>query len=254
MIKMLFKKRFFFNLAAAAFLCALLVCCLRIGEFSELELDKAFLMARESFSMEVFEEKEYGVEVTFTLINLILFIPLISSIFSYDYDIAKNYVFIRLKSAGSWYKYKVFQCFIYCLFACSVYNVSILAFVAVFGCRGASVKSVLFALFFSIASSALILFIFTMLSNILSIKFKPHICTSVTSIIALEEIVRMNFLYDYQMQYALLTQYFVSWHMFESTNTVSHPHSVLFYYTVLLLIAFAEILVGSILIKKTDYI
>lgn len=254
MIKMLFKKRFFLNLTVVAFLCALLICCLRKVEFVGLTLDNAFLMARESFSMDVFMEKDYGVEATFTLINFVIFIPFIASIFSYDYDIAKNYIFVRMKSAGTWYMYKTLQCFAYCLFACTAYNVFILALVAAFGCGGSSVKSVLYVLLFSIFSSTLLLFDFTMLSNTLSIKFKPHFCACFASIAALEEVVRMNFLYDYQMQTAPLMQYYVSWHIFESTNPVSHPHSALFYYGVLSLFAIAEVLTGSIIIKKIDYI
>ena len=249
MIKILFKKKDLLQIILTAVVCALFMIFLNLNlnEKQDFSLEEAFILARDTFN--IVGAKRFSFTVIIASFNLLLFIPMINRIFSDDFEIAKNYIFVRINSNATWYYLKVFQAFVYCLIATTAYNLYIFTFVYLFGFRTSNIKTALNYLLFAIVSGFLILFMVVIINCILIPVVKPHI----SSTVSVGAVVIMMGLTPFITipQYFPFTHDFFSWHLVMN-NPEFCSYSTPTYYIAITIFIICEIFAGKKVIEKAD--
>lgn len=249
MIKVLFKKRDLFQIVAVAAACALFMIFfnLDLSGKQERSLEAAFILTRDTFN--ILGAKRFSFTAIIAAFNLLIFIPIINRIFSDDFDIAKNYIFIRMKSNAKWYYLKVFQTFVFCALSAIAYNLFIFIFIYFLGFRSDDVKTSLGYLLFAMISGFLVLFMVVMINCMFIAIVKPHISSTVSVGIVVIMVGLTPFITV--PQYFPFTHYFFSWHLVMSTpEFCSYPTPT--YYIALAIIVMCEIFIGKKIIEKAD--
>lgn len=253
MIKIFFKKKSFFKFLVCAFLCGLLMVSMHISSIEEYTAETAFLAGRDGYVD--LADKEFSSEPITCSLWFVLFVPFISQIMLNDSEIAKNFVFIRLKDNGKWYDYKMCQGLVYSLFASTIYNVSIFLWVLIRGFEIQSPKTAVLYVAWGSVSGALFLFLLVVLAFVLSIKLPSHISTIIVLFFLVFTMIGMLFIYnDNILQYFLLTNYFISWHLVVSDNNAMYTHPTWCYYMALVMMIGIIYLIGRKAMKKSDSI
>ncbi len=252
MSKILFNKKFFRPLFITGVLCGILLACLHVTPGIEMSLEDAYLYARDGY-IEL-SYREYSADVMYCLLNILLFIPFASQIFNSDYETAKAFVFIRIKSISQWYKYKVIQSMVYCFFYSFIYNITLVVMIAIMGFKANNPLLVIEYLIFGILTGFLILSVIIMANNVLCIKIKPHFSTALIMGLTAFGMVVTLYLNDWQIQFSLLSNYFISWHMVMNENSEFYYYPTWVYYSVIFIVIIIETLIGNRIMKKTDHI
>ncbi len=252
MIKFLFSKKNTSQITLFAFLCAILVTCLKITKGLYEPIETMFLLARDGYFRP--GSKQFSVDVMISTINLLLFTPLISGIFSEDLDVAKNYLFVRMDTISKWYNYKFLQSLFYCFYSSAIYNFSILLMTAVIGYKPHNVWIVIGYVLFGTFSGFLILSIFVCFNNVFSLWIKPHLSAMIILCSMAVLIVIAVFINTEAVQFYLILNYFISWHLVMKGNELYYSYPTYIYYGVIALIICIEYLIGRLLIRKKDFI
>lgn len=252
MNKIFINKKNLILISVVGIFCAILVACLEVSPNLPITLENAFLFARDGY-IEI-KEREYNADSFNCTLNLLLFIPLISQILTNDYEIAKSFIFVRKNNVVRWYSFKILQCFFYCFYSSFIYNLTLMITVALMGFDVSSKKTTLEYFVFGVIAGFWILFMLVITSYILSIKIKAHFSTTLIVVITVVLMGISCFLNGEQIQFFVLTNYFISWHMVMNGNHQFYYFSTWFYYAIILMIITAEIIIGNIMMKKNDHI
>lgn len=199
-------------------------------------------------------DRDYSNDVFYSLFNILLFIPFISQIFFSDYETAKSFVFVRLDNVSKWYNHKIFQSIIYSLYASFIYNLTLLIMVFIMGLRANSIWVVLEYFILGTSAGFLILFMIANANHVFSLVLKPHLSISLVIALTVAVIVITCYLNDGMIQFSVLTNYFISWHMILNANSVFYYYPTWTYYASILLIIVAEYFIGKQIMKKADII
>lgn len=251
MNKVLFSKKDLLSLFGLSIFLGIFKALLCLPMHAKLDLENAFLRARDG-NMD-FGDGEYNAEILATSLMLLVLFPLLSKIFSGDFDLAKSYVFFRMKSNTKWYYYKVFQSFIYCLHVSVWSNLVILITAVAMGYKASDVLNILIYLMFGVFANCVVLFMFVFLNNVCSIVLKSHISAIISFSVLIIEIGLLSFAKSKQVQYHLLVNYYISWHIRGDVSAVKSLPSFA-YYAIIITIIFIEFEIGKHLVKKTDMI
>ena len=248
MSKILFKGKDVWSLLGLSIIFGIVKTCIMLPKEMELNIENAFLLARDG-NMD-FGNGEYNAEVLLTTFTLLMLYPIISRIFSDDYHIAKSYILFRLKSNAKWYYFKVFQSFIYCLFVSFWNNLAILLTAAAMGYKADSTADIIIYFLFGIFANCIILFLFVYLNNICGLALKPHIAAVISFSVFIVNVGLTCFASSKSGQYHLLINYYISWHLRGDVSMVKSLPSFVYYLIIsyIILIAF---FIGKRLIKKT---
>lgn len=252
MSKFLFNKKSFIQITILAIFCGILVTCLEVSRNEEASLEAMFLLARDGYFKPA--TKQYSVDVLYSTINLLLFVPFISKIFTEDFGIAKAYIFVRINSISKWYRYKFFQSFLYCVFSSFVYNITLLFMSMALGYKAENVMVTIGYVIFGTLSGFLILSMLVFANNILSLWIKPHLSAMLVMSFTIILIVVATFLNTEAVQYYILLNYFISWHLVMNGNELYYSYPTYVYYLIIALIIALEYLSVRLFIKKKDFI
>lgn len=252
MIKVLFNKRSFLTLAFTALFLGFLVTCMEVVPGDKLSLEDAYILAKDGY-MEM-EERDYSSSIINSVLNLFIFIPLISQYFISDYDIAKSYIFCRLSDNSRWFKYKAFQSAVYCLYSAFVYNLVLVVTTALMGFKLKSGAILLKYFVLEVLAHFLILFLIVFANNVACLKFKPNISTLLFMAATIACAVVLCFLKDGELQFNFIIHYFASWHMTVGDNPIYCYFPTWFYYGGIIFVIAAELFAGNLIVKKEDMI
>lgn len=255
MTKTLFKKRNFITLFVFGALLGVFIACMSVSPMRELTLEQSFISARDG--SDVIEYGEFSINLFFSTMNIVIFVPVITNFFSSDLEVAKSYVFSRTNNISKWYIPKILQIFVYCLFSQTVYNSFLLLTVYAMGFKAQNAVAVVEYLVFGIVVGFLILFLFTVLSCIISLKMQPHVSAIAVMFLVVFLSVFLHFAWNkYVMQADIMLYYYISIYFFDKVDPIIlfkvYPAWVC--YGVITLIAIAEIIAGSRILKKSDMI
>lgn len=248
MLKTLFRKNIFIPVIVSAVLFGVFISCVRIPSAKLFPSENVFFLFREMSTFDNYE-KGYHSEVIMSIFNVFLFIAFAAKTFASDIDIAKNYMFIRLKSNGKWFLYKTLQCAAISAVSAVLYNLTLFL-------MSLTVKAEYdFSLFIkhislSIYCSFLITFVFSMLSNVLSLRFKPHISVTGTVGLFFFLAVFSGFLTKEQLQFSIVFYYFISSPFLGNHDFYFYPYWT--YILIITLLALFEVIAGGVIVKKTD--
>ena len=192
MIKVLINKGSLCKFLIIGFLCALLMVAVNITSFDEFTAEQAFLAARDGF-IEL-EEREFSAEPVMCSLWFLLFVPFIVQILTEDYETAKSFVFIRLKSIGKWYGYKMLQGIFYSLFAAFTYNFSIAVISVLSGYEIKRAVTLCFYTLYGTLSGALFLFFFVSLTYVMSFKLPSHVSTVIILFVIAAMMISITFI------------------------------------------------------------
>lgn len=247
------SRRNFISLSIAGIVCGIFIACIH-NPSSEMirTLEEAFLYARDGYVK--LADRAYSNDAFYCLLNIVLFLPFISQIFFSDYETAKSFVFVRLDNVSRWYNHKVFQSEIYSLYASCIYNLALLATVFIMGFRANSVWIVSEYFVLGTLAGFLILFMIANANHVLSLVLKPHLSISLIIGLTVATMVITCILNDGLIQFSVLTNYFISWHMVLNENSVFYYYPTWTYYASILLIIAAEYFIGKRIMKKADLI
>lgn len=253
MIKVLINKGMLCKFLIIGLLCALLMVAVNITSFDELTAEQAFLAARDGF-IEL-EEREFSAEPIMCSLWFLLFVPFVVQILTEDYEIAKSFVFIRLKSVGKWYDYKMMQAIFYSLLAAFAYNFFLAVIAVLSGYEIDSLYVLCAYTLYGTLSGALFLLFFVDLTYVMTFKIPSHISTGITLFIITGMMISITFIgNDSILQYFLITNYFISWHMEVSDNIQMYSHPVWVYYMAILILIAVIYFSGRKIIKKSDHL
>lgn len=252
MNKILYNQKKFRTFFIAGVLCGILLACLELTVVDKMPLEDAYLCARDGHVD--LSYKVYNADVFHCFLNIIIIIPFINQVFNSDYEIAKAFVFIRIKSISQWYRYKVIQSMVYCLFYSAVYNITLLLMCILMGFKTDKTFLIIGYLIFGIITGFLILFTIIMVNNILSVKIKPHFSTALIMCLTIVGTIITMYLDYSQIQFSLFGNYFISLHTSLSTNSAYYYYPTWVYYAVMSTTILIEILIGNQVMKKADHI
>lgn len=253
MIKVLINKGMLCKFLITGFLCALLMVAVNITSFDEFTAEQAFLAARDGF-IEL-EEREFSAEPLMCSLWFLLFVPFIVQILTEDYETAKSFIFIRLKSIGKWYGYKMLQGIFYSLFAAFAYNFSIAIVAILSGYEIKSVVTLCAYTLFGTLSGALFLFFFVALTYVISFKISSHVSTIIILFTIIVIMISITFVGNNNiLQYFLITNYFISWHIHVRDNILMYSHPFWVYYAAIAILTTALCLIGEKFVKKSDHL
>lgn len=252
MLKVLFCQKNFFTVSIIGLMCGILLACIEVVPGTAMYLEDAYLYARDGY-IEL-SDREYSADVFNCLLNILLFIPSLAQLFTKDYEIAKSYVFVRINNTSKWYRYKACQSAVFCLYSASIYNLTLLLMVLIMGFKTKHTHIVFQYLLLGILANSSILFMLVMANNILCIKIKPHLSTSIVMGVTIIWMAITHFLNSSQVQFSLLTNYFISWHMTMNANSVFYHYPTWVYYAAIIAIIICELMVGNQVMKKVDKI
>lgn len=252
MTRFLFDKKSIFQITVFAVFCGIFVTCLEVSRNEEATLETMFLLARDGYFKPA--TKHYSVDVLYSTINLLLFVPLVSKIFTEDFEVAKAYIFVRMNNVSKWYRHKFLQSFFYCFFSSMIYNVSLIFTTMALGYKAESVITVVWYVLFGTMSGFLILSMLVSANNILSLWIKPHLSAILVMIFTAIAIVVATFLNTEAVQYCFILNYFISWHLVVRSNELYYSYPTYLYYGIIAFVVALEYLMGRLLIKKKDFI
>lgn len=249
MNKILFKRKDVLSLFGLSVVFGIFKTCILLPADMEFNIENAFLLARDG-NMN-FGDGEYNAEILLTTFTLLMLYPVVSRIFSDDYNIAKSYILFRMKSNAKWYYFKVFQSFVYCLHVSFWNNLAILLTAAAMGYKTDSTADIIFYFLFGVFANCIILFMFVYLNNLCSLVFKPHISAIISYSVFIASVGFASFATTKNGQYHLFINYFISWHLREDVSMVKSLPSFA-YYLIISFIILAAFFIGRHLIKNAD--
>lgn len=252
MIKILFSKHDFAVISIAGILCGILLTFIEVPGDTNINLEDAFLYARDGYIY--LSDRCYSSDIFNCTFNLLIFIPLITKVFIKDYDTAKSFLFVRVKDVTDWYKYKILQSVIYCFFSSLIYNLTLLIILILRHFRADSPMLVIKYIALGILAGFLILFLIVSAGNTLSLIIKPHLSTAITMCITVIIMGIACVLNDGQIQFNILINYFISWHMIMNSNSVFYYYPTWTYYGAVCIFIVIELVAGKHILKKSDYI
>ena len=252
MIRIFFRKKDIVSITFLAVICAVIITFLQVGIDAPVNLEGAFLTARDGFI--VLGEREYHSDAFTCTFNMVLAIVFISKLFSEDIDIAKSFVFIRIKKKGIWFKYKFLQTLVYSFYYSFIYHLSILASVYLLGYKTDKYFVLAKYVIWGMITSFMIIFMILVVCNILGLYMKPHLATALITALTVLSIGVVCFLHLDQVQYHLLISYFISWHTIASSNSAVYSFPTWSYYAVIAVIILVELILAKIFVKKKDFI
>ena len=251
MSKILFNKKNFLKITTTNFIIVLLLTLLS-GNIGDLPLHEAFLMVRENYV--VLGGNEFHTSFFLAVIIFLFIVPQILQMVLDDYEIAKAYIFVRLKNIKKWYFLKLLQVTGYSLFFAFVYNTFVLL-VAI--CWGAKLTNafLLFNYFTAgIITSFFICFFFVIIGFTLSFRLKAHYVGTVIVSVLTIIITLTNFANHPILQFKLFAIYIVSFHIVNNPQKDIYFFDTWVYFVIWGVIASLITFAGYRLLKKTDSI
>lgn len=253
MLKTIFDRRAFVYISIVGILMGFVISCINVIPGEELFLEDAFLLAREGRIKIEYGEFAYNPFNSF--FNVVIFLAMVTHFFVNDYDVAKSYIFTRVKSVSKWYGYKLLQIFVYCLYSQIIYNVSLVLTCYAMGFRAGNINTVIWYLSFGIIAGFLVLLSVSVMCCVVAMKIQPHISTAVFMVLVVIGIVAMYYVYEaFLFRLNVVAYYFISFHIEKSPAYIQFPYPSWVYYFGLLLFSSIEAVVGSRILKKSDMI
>lgn len=251
MSKILFNKKNFLKITTTSFIIVLLLTLLA-GDVYNLPLHEAFLKVRENYV--VLGGNEFHTSFFLAVIIFLFIVPQILQMVLDDFDIAKVYIFVRLKNIKKWYFLKLLQVTGYSLLFAVVYNAFVLL-VAI--CWGAKLtNAILLSNYFiaGIITSFFICFFFVIIGFVLSFRLKAHYVGTVIVSFLTIIITLTNFSNHPVLQFKVFALYIVSFHIVNNPQKEIYFFDTWVYFVVWGLIASLITFLGYKLLKKTDSI
>lgn len=262
MIKHSILKKENIILIFISFLCGILIPFFNISTdlLETYNLEQIFIMARESW----IEPGGFSQEIICVIIPFSLFTVFISNSILDNYDIVKNYIFIRLGNARKWFLSNSIAVLIFSTLSSVFYNVGILSVCLVLGFKIVDIKIMASIVIYSIFSMAIIIYIISVIST--AIAFFTSIKSSIfiSVFILISNLIISSLLPVRVTKFLWTSHFFVYWHnpresimfllngntIFENNNTTSFAFSIIF----LLLISIVVNIISYYFINKSDYI
>lgn len=233
-------------------LCAFTVSLMHIKPEADLSLEHSFMIARDGYIN--INEFQYSTDSLFCVLNLIVALPPIISFFTDDLNIAKSFVFIRIKDRNLWFLYKFLQSAFYSFFFSFIYNFTIYIVVFLMGFKAENPIGPIYYMLWGSVVGFLILFMLVILGDVLSFILKPHLSVGIIVGLTIMLLTSVCFFGRNQIQYHILANYFISWHTFYSANADCYPLDTWIYYMVIVVVISIELIIAKEIIKKKDFI
>lgn len=251
MVKMLFGKK---NILKITVICIFSVCLLVLltGNIINLPLHEAFLKLRENFV--VLGGYEFHASFFIAVLIFLLIVPVILQMVLDDYDIAKSYIFVRLKDIKDWYLLKLVQIIGYSMFFAVVYNSIILIVVLFLGAKLTNIFLLLNYFIAGIITSFFLCFFFVLIGFVLSFRLKAHYVGAVIVSALTIIIILTNFSNHPVLQFKVFALYLVSFHIYNNPQKDIYFFDTWVYFVGWGLIASLITFSGYRLLKKTDSI
>ena len=252
MNKLLFNHKNIVSLTFVGILSAIFIVCLKVNINDQISLENAYLYVRDGYI--ILKNREYHADAIFCTLHLSLFLPFITRIFKNDRDIDVSYIFVRIKNISKWYIIKTIQSAFYCLYSSVMYNIVIYFMLNIMNFKIENLSISISYLINGIIAGFLILFIFVILSNNISMLVGTHIGVTAVIVLITLSVVALCFSTYKQMQYNILLTYFISWHTNSSINFSMLNYSSWIYYAFSIFAVIIQIIIGRQIVKKIDIV
>lgn len=251
MIKTLFNKSNFIAISVSAVLCGILISCIHLIYFGEATFEAAFLCARDG-TIDL-GDGQFHVDLFICFLNCVTTLPFIIRLFSDDFDIYKAYLFVRHKGKNKWFSYKLFQCYFYCLYSAALYNGVIMIVTKLFGYQVENNITAAGYYLFAVWASFIILAFAAMLGNIMTLFFKPVLVNTVVMLLTGMSLgVTIIMTRREHIQFNLLSNFFISWHIMMSQYEDMYSLPTFAYYLIIILIMLFAVIAGKKAFNKAD--
>lgn len=216
-------------------------------------LQEFYLTVKENYDI-FYDTNEFHADFFLGNFSLVLLVLAILQIILNDFKIAKAYVFVRLTDVIIWYKYKILQTVVVCFFSSFVYNIAIVLLGCFVGCRCDKISLLFFYVILGIVLMFIVLLVFSLLGFVISFLLKEHYVTTVIVILMTSLILITHFSTVENVQYNILINTLVSWHVFDYVCEPVHTFSGWIYFLFSMVIIAVELVIGYKLLKKVDHI
>lgn len=251
MIKTLFNKSNFIAISVSAVLCGILISCMHLIYLGEATFEAAFLCARDG-TIDLGDRK-FQVDIFICFLNCVTTLPFIIRLFSDDLDIYKAYLFVRHKGNSRWFSYKLFQCYFYCLYSATLYNGVIMLVTKLFGYQAENNITAAGYYLFAVWASFIILAFAATLGNIMTLFFKPVLVNTVVMLLTGMSLgVTIIMAYVEYIQFNLLANFFISWHIMLNQYVGLFSLPTFAYYLIIILIMLFAVIAGKKAFNKAD--
>lgn len=188
------------------------------------------------------------INILISILNVIISVPLISSLFNKKYLVKCCYIATRQKSYFKFYIREIIDIFLVCVLSGVLYNTGILA-ITLFKHSNAFDTADINLFFTAIANSIIIVFTATILGTLISALLNDKIGIIVTSIFVAVLSLSVFFIPYKFKQFNIVSWYFTD--LFINEKAL-FPYPIYIYYLVVSAIDIILLLIGGELLKKRD--